>query len=165
MSELRVVHSSPGRLRVRVPAAAPAEDLAAAVLQEPGVMESRWSTRTRSLLVLYRPDAASADTLADTVARLTRTRRETASNGHAPVSGAPGATLTSGLRYTARLLDQRVQQATRGTLGLGSLVPAALIGWALFEVVRGRTGPLAWSTALWYAHGLYRDYSLPPTRD
>jgi hypothetical protein len=21
--------------------------------------------------------------------------------------------------------------------------------------------PLAWSTALWYAHGLFRDYSLP----
>ena len=39
------------------------------------------------------------------------------------------------------------------------------MGWALIEVVRGRTGPLAWSTALWYAHGLYRDYSLPPTRD
>ena len=165
MSELRVVHSSPGRLRVRIPPAVPAEDLAAAVLQEDGVVGSRWSVRTRSLLVLYRPDAADADTLTETVARLTGTRREPASNGHAPVSVEPGSTLTGGLRDAARLVDQRVQQTTRGALGLAGLVPAALISWALIEVVRGRTGPLAWSTALWYAHGLYRDYSLPPTRD
>lgn len=165
MSELRVVHSSPGRLRVRVPPAVPAQDLAAGVLQEPGVVGSRWSGRTRSLLVLYRADEASADTLTDAVARLTGTRREMASNGHEPVSAEPGATLSGGLRDTARLLEQRVQRATGGVLGLGSLLPAALIGWALVEVVRGRTGPLAWSTALWYAHGLYRDYSLPPTRD
>jgi hypothetical protein len=165
MSELRVVHSSPGRLRVRIPPAAPADDLAAAVLQEAGVVGSRWSARTRSLLVLYRPDTASADALTDTVARLTGTRRAPASTEPAPVSSEPGGTLAGGLRGAARLLDQRVQGATRGVLDLGRLVPAALIGWALIEVVRGRTGPLAWSTALWYAHGLYRDYSLPPTRD
>lgn len=167
MSELRVVHSTPGRLRIRVPPAVAAGDLAAAVLGEPGVVGSRWSVRTRSLLVLYRPDAVDADALTDTVARLTGTRREPASNGPEPepVSAGPGATLTGGLRDTVRVLDQRVQRATRGALGLGSLLPVALIGWALFEVVRGRTGPLAWSSALWYAHGLYRDYSLPPTRD
>lgn len=165
MSELRVVHSSPGRLRVRIPPAVPAEDLAAAVLQEDGVVGSRWSARTRSLLVLYRPAAAAADTLTDTVARLTGTRREPGSNVRAPISVEPGPTLPGGLRDAARLVDQRVQQTTRGALGLAGLVPAALIGWALVEVVRGRTGPLAWSTALWYAHGLYRDYSLPPTRD
>jgi hypothetical protein len=50
-------------------------------------------------------------------------------------------------------------------MGLGGLLPLALGGWAVAELVRGRTGPLAWSTALWYAHGLYRDYSIPPSRD
>jgi hypothetical protein len=165
MSELRVLHSIPGRLRVRIPPAAAVEDLAAAVLQEEGVVGSRWSGRTRSLLVLYRPDAADADTLTDRVAHLTGTRREAAANGHAPASAEAGATLTGGLREAARVVDQRVQQATHGALSLGSLLPVALFGWAVVEVVRGRTGPLAWSTALWYAHGLYRDYSLPPTRD
>jgi hypothetical protein len=167
MSELRIVHSTPGRLRIRVPPAVTTGDLAAAVLGEPGVVGSRWSARTRSLLVLYRPDAADADALTDTVARLTGTRREPAPNGraHEPVSAEAGATLTGGLRDAARDLDQRVQRATRGGHSLGSLLPVALIGWAVIEVVRGRSGPLAWSTALWYAHGLYRDYSLPPTRD
>ena len=165
MSELRVVHSSPGRLRLRVPPAVPAEDLAGAMLQQDGVVGSRWSARTRSLLVLYRPDAADTDTLVDRVAHLTGTRREAASNGHPPVSFEPGAPVAGGLREAARVVDRGVQRATRGALSLGSLLPVVLIGWAVTEVVRGRTGPLAWSTALWYAHGLYRDYSLPPTRD
>lgn len=167
MSELRVVHSSPGRLRVRVPAGAPAEELAEAVMREAGVVGSRWSARTRSLLVLYRLDAADANTLTDSVARLTGTRREVAPNGlgHETGSAGAGATVTGGLREAARVLDQGVQRTTRGALGLGGLLPGALIGWAVIEMARGRTGPLAWSTALWYAHGLYRDYSLPPTRD
>lgn len=167
MSELRVVHSSPGRLRFRVPPAAPTAELAETVLREAGVLGSRWSARTRSLLVLYRPEAADADGLTETVARLTGTRRHAASNGldHEAVSAEPGAALTGGLRDAARAVDQRVQRATGGALGLGGLLPVALIGWALIEVARGRTGPLTWSTALWYAHGLFRDYSLPPTRD
>ena len=33
--------------------------------------------------------------------------------------------------------------------------------WAARELLRGRTAPLAWSSALWYAHGLFRDYALP----
>jgi hypothetical protein len=135
------------------------------MLQENGVVGSRWSGRTRSLLVLYRPDTADADTLTDRVAHLTGTRREPAANGHAPVSSEAGAPLAAGLREAARIVDRGVQRATRGALGLGSLLPVVLLGWAVTEVVRGRTGPLAWSTALWYAHGLYRDYSLPPTRD
>jgi len=167
MSELRVVHSTPGRLRVRIPPVRTTGDVAAAVLSEPGVVASRWSVRTRSLLVLYRPDAVDPDALTDTIARLTGTHPPAASNGrdHGPVSAAPGAALSDGLRETARALDQCVQRATRGALGVGGLLSTVLIGWALLEVVRGRTGPLAWSTALWYAHGLYRDYSLPPTRD
>ncbi|MGH7348907.1 MAG: hypothetical protein ACREI6_02745, partial [Candidatus Rokuibacteriota bacterium] len=76
-----------------------------------------------------------------------------------------GAALTVSLRDAARVLDDRVQRVTRGTVGLGGLLPLALMSWALIEIVRGRTGPLAWSTALWYAHGLYRDYSLPAPRD
>jgi hypothetical protein len=167
MSELRVVHSSQGRLRIRVPPAVPAEDLATAVSREPGVVGSRWSARTRSLLVLYRPDLADAGALTDAVARLTGARSAPASNGlgHEPGAAGPGTALTGGLRDAARVLDHGVQRATRGALGLAALLPVALIGWALVEVMRGRTGPLAWSTALWYAHGLYRDYSLPPSRD
>ena len=54
---------------------------------------------------------------------------------------------------------------TRGAVGLGGLVPSALILWAVAEVVRGRVRPLAWSSALWYAYGLFRDYVVETPRD
>jgi hypothetical protein len=84
------------------------------------------------------------------------------------VADEPGAALAAGLAEAGRVLDDRVQRATRGTVGLAGLLPLALAGWAVAELVRGRTGPLAWSSALWYAHGLYRDYSVSvpsPPRD
>ena len=164
MSGLRIVHASPGRLRFRVATSILADELPAAVLREPGVVDCSWSPRTRSLLVRYRPDVADAPTVSGAIARLTGARLSP-SNGHEPAPGEPGAALTTGLRGAVGVLDQRVRRLTRGTLGLGALVPVALIGWAAIELARGRTGPLAWSTALWYAHGLYRDYSLPPSRD
>lgn len=165
MSRLLIVHDIPGRLRLRLPTAATTDDLPAGMLKETGVTGCRWSARTRSLLVLYRPEAADATTLADAVARQTGTERGPGPAGLASSPLEAGAALTVGLRDAAQVLDERVQRVTRGTLGLGSLVPLALMGWALTEVVRGRTGPLAWSSALWYAHGLYRDYSMPASRD
>jgi hypothetical protein len=164
MSDLRVVHASPGRLRLRVPASSATDELPAAVLREPGVAGCRWSPRTLSLVVLYRPDAVDAATLTDAIARVTGTRvsaSDSPGQGSAPVE--PGAALSGGLRDAVGVVDRRVRQASRGTLSLGALLPLALIGWAVVELARGRTGPLAWSTALWYAHGLYRDYSLPPS--
>ena len=62
-------------------------------------------------------------------------------------------------------VDQRVQRTTRGLVGLGTLLPVVLATWALAEVVRGRAAPLSWSSALWYAHGLFRDYQVPAARD
>ncbi|HKW93522.1 MAG TPA: hypothetical protein VJX92_16625, partial [Methylomirabilota bacterium] len=71
MSELLIVHDIPGRLRLRVPSAAAPADLPGTILQEPGVTGCRWSPRTRSLLVLYRPEAVDAATLTEAVARRT----------------------------------------------------------------------------------------------
>ena len=62
-------------------------------------------------------------------------------------------------------VDERVQHATRGLVGLSGLLPVALTAWALAEVVRGRAAPLAWTSALWYAHGLFRDYQVPVKPD
>jgi len=52
-----------------------------------------------------------------------------------------------------------------GALTLGMLVPAVLTLWAARELLRGRAAPLAWSSALWYAHGLFRDYAFPGRED
>jgi hypothetical protein len=165
MRTLQVAHDIPGRLRFRLPVGAPAEGLEAAVAAVPGVARSTWSPRTRSLLVLYDPQPGHRQAITEAVSRATGLDAVTANggNGHAlrPVAAEPGASLATGVREMFADLDHRVQRATRGLLGLGGLVPVALTAWALAEVVRGRAAPLAWSSALWYAHGLFRDYQVP----
>src|SRR5262249_13855420 len=69
--------------------------------------------------------------------------------------------LASAVRQSANELDRSLLGATGGVLDLRFTVPLVLFGWAVLEVARGRRAPLAWSTALWYAHGLFRDYNLP----
>src|SRR2546430_15241063 len=71
MSALRVAHDIPGRLRLRLPIGVSVEGLIDAVAAQPGVQACTWSPRTRSLLVVYRPDSASAAGLLETVARHT----------------------------------------------------------------------------------------------
>jgi hypothetical protein len=81
-----------------------------------------------------------------------------AANGHP-------ATLATTVTSAVGELDARIARGTRGTVGLGLLVPAALTLWAGLEILRGRAAPLVWSSALWYAHGLFRDYLISPRED
>jgi hypothetical protein len=169
MSALLVAHDIPGRLRLRLPPGVPAEELSAAIGALPSVISHTWSPRTHSLLVLYDPQQGDRDAIIETVARVTGfdVSPESATNGHAPALARPepGALLAQGVRQLFGELDQRVQHASRGLIGLGGLFPVGLTAWAFAEVVRGRVAPLAWSSALWYAHGLFRDYQVPLARD
>jgi hypothetical protein len=76
----------------------------------------------------------------------------------------PRPTLAAAVNDVVEAIDTRVSRATGGTARLGIVVSAGLALWAVSEIVRGRTGPLAWSSALWYAHGLFRDYQGRDTR-
>lgn len=167
MSALHVAHDIPGRLRLRLPPGSQTDRLPEPLLAEAGVMACRWSPRTASLLVFYDPQRTSRAALVDAVARLAGVDPAPESDAAASALEAtePGAAFVSGVRELFGDVDRRVQHATRGLIGLGGLFPAALTAWALTEIVRGRAAPLAWSSALWYAHGLFRDYQVPPARD
>jgi hypothetical protein len=153
MDALTVVHALPGRVRLRVPPRVDDEGLAQTVSALEGVLACTWSPRTRSMLVRYDPQATDVATIADHVA---------AHTGAATVSGDAGNSQTPGTRLKVVVpplfarANQRLAQATRGTLDLASGVPLLLVAWAALELVRGRTAPLAWSSAL---HGLFRDYN------
>jgi hypothetical protein len=169
MSALRVVHEMRGRLRVRVPPDVDLPGLAEAVSSEPGVLSATCSPRTRGLLVVYEPETQSAAALKDAIARHGGVEL---SHAAPPVPSAlestrhaRGSALHAAVRDGVSELDQRVQRATRGLMGLSGLLPLALSTWAVGQIVRGRANPLAWSSALWYAHSLFRDYSPPAPRE
>jgi hypothetical protein len=133
-----------------------------------GVTGCRWSPRTRSLLIRYEPERVSAAELAASVAQhvglasapVTVEQRESlATRVHA------GSSLATGVKAAVVEIDERVQRATRGVVGFSGLLVVSLTAWALGEMVRGRARPIAWSTALWYAHGLFRDYIASPSAE
>jgi hypothetical protein len=166
MSVLSVVHDIPGRLRLRLPPGANADGAREALGAESGVQACEWSPRTRSLLVRYDRDRTSVSTIVDAVARVTGLDASMPPGGGSATTDAePGGRLTLGVRDMFSDLDQRVQRTTRGLIGLRGVLPTALAVWALTEIIRGRAAPLAWSSALWYAHGLFRDYQLPTPGD
>jgi hypothetical protein len=155
---LEVVHRIPGRLRVRVPSAADGAQLRDVVAALPGVSSATWSPLTRGLLVLYDPERADDTTIVGALARHADVEVQLPTE---PVTNGARPTLVGTTTSLVGAIDARVSGATRGVLGLGVLIPAVLTLWAARELLRGRGAPLAWSTALWYAHGLFRDYALP----
>lgn len=155
---VRVVHQVRGRLRLRVPPRL-SEAVMEALRDAPGVGSATWSPRTGSLLVLYDPDETAGSAILDLLRNLAEGQAGVA--WEEPSRHVTEPTVASAVVGTVSEIDHRVRLSSRGTLRLGTLVPAALTLWAVAEIVRGRTGPLRWTSALWYAHGLFRDYGSP----
>src|SRR6267142_1928554 len=122
MSSVHVAHDIPGRLRLRLPTGAPTEGLQAAVGAAPGVTSWTWSPRTRSLLVLYDPEHGNRDAITHAVAEASGLHAPLET--HAPPSVGPmepGTALAVGVRELFGEVDDRVQRATRGVVGLSGL--------------------------------------------
>jgi Heavy metal associated domain 2 len=153
MNGIHVVHDIPGRLRLRLPRFARVEGLREAVATQPGVTDCTWSARTGSILVRYRPEATGPPALVESVVRHTGLEAPP-EDPTGPERPSPGVAAVFGE------VDRRVRRMTGDRAGLGGLIPMALTLWAVGEIVRGRAAPLPWSSALWYAHGLFRDYNL-----
>jgi hypothetical protein len=135
----------------------------AALARVPGVKACSWSQRTRGLLVRYAQDEVSLETITGVIAEgggVTLGEPPSQRAADTPVDGRPSP-IVSAATATFDELNAEVRRRTRGTLSLGTLLPVALGAWAVLELVRGRAAPLAWSSALWYAHGLFRDYNTP----
>ena len=157
---VRVVHDIPGRLRLRLPVSTDGAGAAERVRGLAGVEHCAWSPRTEGLLTVYGPPA-SADTIIQAVRDATGLDADVHAANSSSAARDPRPTLGAAVTGAAGEIDRRLRAATRDAVSLGSLVPVALTVWAARELLLGRAGPLAWSTALWYAHGLFRDYNTP----
>jgi Heavy metal associated domain 2 len=156
---IRVVHHVRGRLRVRAPASA-GETLSNALRSAPGIRSAVWSPRTRSLLVLYDAESTTVQAIVDALRDRADLGETAAPWEEGPLREQP-PTVAEAVVGTVSELDQRVRRSTAGMLGVRTLIPAALTLWAVSEIMRGRVAPVPWSAALWYAHGLFRDYNPP----
>jgi Heavy metal associated domain 2 len=153
---LAIVHSIQGRVRLRLPSTTPVPGLVDAVRAVPGVTEAAWSPRTCGLLVRYRPD----DTTPAAIIQAVASQTGIPAPSHVTPAEVSDEPVPVAITSAVSTLNARVARATGGRLDLGVLVPLALTAWAVRELLRAQVTPLAWSSALWYAHGLFRDYML-----
>ena len=153
---VRIVHDIPGRLRLRLPLGAATAGLQGVIDGLNGAQSSVWSPRTRSLLIRYDPGVLTSAEITRAVAEHADLDPPTPSaepreDGRGPVAAAVVDTFND--------VNERVAHRTRGRLDLGLLVSVGLVLWAGRQVLRGPVTSLSWTSALWYAHGLFRDYS------
>jgi hypothetical protein len=125
-----------------------------------GVERCAWSPRTEGLLTIYGAPASS-HAIIQAVCDATGLESDVDAVNPSLAASSARPTLGTAVSGAAGEIDRCLRAATREAIGLGSLVPVTLTIWAARELLIGRTAPLAWSTALWYAHGLFRDYNTP----
>lgn len=152
-----IVHDIPGRLRLRLPPAASTSGLEDVVDGLNGVQSSIWSPRTRSFLVRYDPNVLTSDDIVQAVAEHADLDLP-ASPGDSRADGT-GAPVATAVEDVFSRLNERVERGTRARLDLPLLFSIGLVLWAGRQLLRGPITSLSWTSALWYAHGLFRDYT------
>jgi len=154
-----IVHDIPGRLRLRLPPGTSVAGLSDVIDRLNGAQSSIWSPRTRSLLIRYDASVLTPDEITRTVAEHADLDVPSSSNvSHAADRRLPVAAAVAG---AFRELNERVARGTRGRIDLPIVLSVGLALWAGRQLLRGPITPLAWTSALWYAHGLFRDYHAP----
>jgi hypothetical protein len=153
---VRIVHDIPGRLRLRLPPAASAAGLGDVIDRLNGAQSFLWSPRTRSLLIRYDPSVLAPTEIVRAVADHAELDVPAHGGVHGDDERAP---VTREVLDVFNGLNERVTRRTRGRLDLGLLVSVGLVLWAGRQLLRGPVTSLSWTSALWYAHGLFRDYN------
>jgi Heavy metal associated domain 2 len=159
---LGIVHDIPGRLRLRLPPGAGAAGLTDVLDRIPGAQGTVWSPRTRSLLVHYDPGVLNAADIARAVAE----HADLTLHDDLPGAAASGSRppVAAALSDALGDINARVAHRTRGRMDLPLLLSVGLLFWAGRQLLRGPVTALSWTSALWYAHGLFRDYHGPRER-
>lgn len=157
-----LVHSSPGRIRLRVKP----EDLGSPKLSGvrqrltalPGVREVQLNPFARSILVLYDDDSIDPSTLLRAI-------------GQAGVTVVPDSSL-AGRGLMSRPLDEsivsffgsadeKLRRQSDGFVDLRTLAPVALAALAAREMLSGRLGAAPWYVLLWYAFNSFVNLRRP----
>jgi hypothetical protein len=153
-----IEHFLPGRLRLRLPREADLEGLTEDLKGRAGVLGVTGSPLTGGMLVRFDPGQVAVERVLEVLGAHSLRAQPTE-------TAPPATTLADAVNSAMAALDAKVKTATRNALGLGTLVPIGFLGWAAAELARGRRGRLAWTSAVWYAHGVFRDYNREAPRE
>lgn len=140
-------HRVPGRMRLRIPQrrgdVAYFTQLARELSQVAGVLRVECNPRTTSVLVLHEDDAAEV---------LLEHARERQLFELGDAQARP-ATLVQHAGAGLRLLDERLQLATRGDIDIKSVILGGFVTMGIVQLYRGHiVGPAV--TLFWYAYQL-----------
>ena len=152
--DVRVAHSSPGRLRLRVGKseieAGTAGEAASAFEVQHGVILARVNETARSIVVHYDDRATNLEQLNEGLEsagiRLviaTAAAAELLPSGHTPLS--------HWVSRKAGAADERIRSASGGSADLRTLVPLSLAALAAREIFSGRGTAVPWYALAWYA--------------
>ena len=151
---VQVVHDSPGRLRLRVPRAAPEDGTWSraerALTGLAGVQQVRPNALASSLVVYYDDGVVGASALLDALARAGLTVVYSSTDPEPPPAGERSHVARS-IESFFGSADGEVTRLTNGTVDLRTLVPLGLGALALREILAGRVGPAPWFTLVWWA--------------
>lgn len=152
----RIVHQTPGRLRLRLPRelvnGRGAERLHEALAGLAGVQHVRLTPQASSLLVQYDPARVAPEALAATLQRAGV--HLAPATAPAPSAAEPTA-LGQLIDRLAGQLNERVDRATGHLLDLRTLLPVGLGALALREVLAGRVQAAPWYVLLWWSFDAY----------
>ena len=164
----RIVHNTPGRLRLRLPRQALADEGAAlqqVLASTAGVQMARVTQGASSLLVLYDPATVSVPALSEVLHAAgvhVAPQAEDTEQSAAPHPAGEHSLVSQLIGFFTARADARVGTATHGWLNLRTVVPMAFGVMALREILSGRLGAAPWYTLLWWMFDSYLKLHPPP---
>jgi hypothetical protein len=162
----RVVHRLPERTRLRLPSSHRQSDtmrqLQTAMSSVPGVRGVETNSDTGSVLLYHEPDGAHPHRIGETLQATTGLALDwEPPQQERPVEGRP---LADGVKGTAAALDRKLAEATGGRVDLRILVPVALAGAAMMQIVAigGELGAIPPYLLLYWAFDTFTRFNTAP---
>lgn len=164
---MRVVHASPGRLRLRVSREAFEDDALGraerALTQLSGVRELRKNPLAGSILVSY--DSRAVD-VPGMLAVVERAGMSVVAPGQAPTGSVDRTALSELITTSFDRADRGLAKVSGGKTDLRTLVPVTLAALAIRQIATGGATAVPWYALLWYAFDSFtklRRVDEPPT--
>jgi hypothetical protein len=160
--QLHVVHHFPGRLRVRARPFRESPELAgqvaAAIGEEPGVLEVRTSEITGSLVIVYQPHRVQLPRLIQRLLAVSGLPAVEVDDVDRWQQRAPGG---EQLRRALDALNEKLRAASRGALDLRTAGPGALVGLGLTALLFGKRLVPNWYDLLFWGFDTFVNLNPP----